>query len=81
MNCDIDSTRAGSFADALEDGAARFCNAHPAEKWEISGVVVQHGLSLNASSGKRRLQDRVLPRVIDMADSVFEALEEFRNSN
>lgn len=60
-------------------GAARFGKAHPDENWSISGVLVQHGLSLNADDGKRRLTEKVLPPVLDMEESVFEALEAFRN--
>jgi len=78
-NCDIDDGAAGSYADALVSGATRFCEAHPDEHWEISGVLVQHGLSLNASSGARRLMAKVLPPVLDMEGCIFDALEAFRN--
>ena|ERR1022692_3488078 len=80
MPCDIDDGGAGSYAEALTAGAARFCKAHPDESWTISGVLVQHGLSLNADDGKRSLTEKVLPPVLDMEDSVFDALEAFRNS-
>ena len=81
MNCDIDSAGAGRFADVLDEGAMRFCQTHPGEMWEISGVVVPCGLSLNANNGKRNVVAKVLPPVLDMADSVFEALEIFRSSH
>jgi hypothetical protein len=79
MQCKVDSTYAGSQAAALEEAASRFCKAHPAEQWHISGVLVQEGLNLNASDGKRFLTEKVLPPVLDMPRSIFEALESFRN--
>jgi len=77
----IDTRGSGKFAQALLDGANRFCNAHPNEVWEISGVTVQDGLSLNATDGKRHLTAKILLPVIDMADSIFLELEKFRNAN
>lgn len=79
MPCHIDDDGAGRYAQALRAGAGRFCTAYPAENRTISGVLLQHGLSLNANDGKRQLTRKVLPPVLDMEDSVFEALEAFRN--
>jgi hypothetical protein len=79
MPCHIDDNGAGSYARALRAGAGRFCTAYPAEEWTISGVLVQHGLSLNANDEKRYLRQKVLPPVLDMEGSVFEALDAFRN--
>ena len=79
-NCQIDTTAAQSFAHDLWDGANRFCRAHPQEIWRISGVYGQTGLALNADDGKRKLITTLSP-VINMADSIFETLEEFRNTD
>lgn len=79
MPCHIDDDAAGSYAQALRAGAGRFCAAHAVENWTISGVLVQHGLSLNASDGTRQLTQKILPPVLDMENSVFEALEAFRD--
>lgn len=78
-NCEVDDGAAGSYGDALVCGATRFCDAHPEEDWEISGVLVQHGLSLNASCGTRRLTAKVLPPVLDMEGCILETLEAFRS--
>jgi hypothetical protein len=80
MNYEIDTTAAGSYAQPLDDGATRFCEAHPDEEWEISGVLCQTGLSVNATDGKRHLIAKMLAPVLDMTASIFEALQDFRNS-
>jgi len=79
--CKIDGGGAGNYAEAMMAGAARFCRAHPEENWTISGVLDQRGLSLNANDGKRYLSEKVLPPVLDMEDSIFKALEAFRNQS
>ena len=81
MDHEIDTAAAGSYAEALDEAAIRFCRAHPEEQWKISGVLVQTGLSLNATDGRRSLLQKVLPPVLGMADSIFEELETFRNSS
>jgi hypothetical protein len=79
MQCKVDSTYAGSQANALVQAASRFCEAHPGEQWEISGVLVEGGLNLNASDGKRFLTEKLLRPGLSMPQSIFEALESFRS--
>jgi hypothetical protein len=80
LRCDIDSNAAGSYAEALEDGARRFCKMHPEESWKISGVLLQFGLSLNASDGTHHLVAETIVPDLTMADTIFGTLEAFRES-
>lgn len=78
-NCQIDATGAGRFTQALEDGARRFCREHPQETWTISGVSGQ-SFTLNATDGTRTLTAQPVSPVINMADAIFEVLEDFRSA-
>jgi hypothetical protein len=79
MGCEIDSDYAGSYADAVEQGAQRFCDAHPNESWAIVGRLDQAGLELTVSENHVQRR-RVIGRVLDMADAIRVALEEMRTS-
>jgi hypothetical protein len=51
MNCAIDTSNAGSYAAALDEAAARFCESHPSERWTISSVLHQNE--------KRHLKEKI----------------------
>ena len=81
-NCEIDADGAGGYAQGLLDGARRFCLKYPTETWKISGVRLQEAaISLNATDGKRTLKEKAVYPVLQMADAIFDELENFRNSN
>jgi len=81
MSCDIDDSRAGGHAEALTNGAERFCEEHKNEDWEILGLIVQTGLSLTAWHGDREFNAVLAPVMPEMMEhAVFEKLESFRNS-
>jgi hypothetical protein len=82
MHCEIDADGAGSYADALIDGAERFCANHPNERWKIAGVLHQSAaIALSATDGSRNMVNRLLMPVLDMTNAIYEELERFRSSN
>ncbi len=82
MNCEIDADGAGSYADALIEGAERFCAKHQNEKWKIAGVRHQSAaITLSATDGNCSIVARPLMPVPNMADAIYEELERFRSSN
>ena len=84
MSCYIDGASAGSYADAFEEGARKFCDGHPNERWTVVGRLDQGGLevTLSTSTGDHNQLKRVIGKVLDdaMADAVCVALEEMRAS-
>jgi len=46
MTGQIDGSAAGSYRNALERAASRFCVKYSEEAWHIAGVLIQTGLSL-----------------------------------
>jgi hypothetical protein len=79
---DIDADGAGSHAQALIEGAQRFCRKHPGETWRISGVLAQQAaITLNATDGRRKMQEYPIKPALNMATEIFEALERFRDEN
>ena len=74
----VDGSEAGKYRQGFEDGANRFCKAHPNQEWRIVGTeITQDGLRITISDRYYNNQFTVSPTP-DLADSVFDALEQHR---
>ena len=64
---------------ALEKGVARFRGLHPDENWTVTGMKGGQGLTLTITGSRIQHPAKVIVhRVFDMADSIYTALEQFR---
>ena len=77
----LDCSGAGKHADKCKEGAERFFAQYPDEEWYIVGSTGQSGLVLMVTHGTGYA--RVVPVAprLDLADSVFTALEQNRNNS
>jgi hypothetical protein len=73
----VDGSEAGKHRQGFKDGANRFCMAHPDQDWRIVATETQDGLRITISDGYYNNQFTVSPTP-DLADSVFDALEQRR---
>lgn len=74
----VDGSGAGKYRQDFEDGANRFCKAHPNQDWRVVGTeTTQDGLRITISDGYYNNQFTVTP-TLNLADSVFNVLEQHR---
>jgi len=72
----IDLSLTANDEMAMEIGVKRFSEAHPDERWDVTG---NRGLVLIVTGSRiTGFAEVPVARVMDMADSVFTALEQFR---
>jgi hypothetical protein len=76
----IDSRSAGKDADAFTKGAEKFQDQHPDLSWEI--VAGQHAgqLHITVITPDGNMRPVPVAPTLDMADSVFTALEQLLTS-
>jgi len=77
----IDCSGAGPDADKCAQGTEMFRAKYSEEEWSIAAGRGQNGLMLTVAQGKQ--YPRLIPVTpwIDMAESVFAALEENRKNS
>jgi len=73
----VDGSEAGKYRQGFKDGANRFCNAHSNQDWRIVATETQDGLRITISDRYYNNQFTVSP-TLNLADSVFNALEQHR---
>jgi hypothetical protein len=76
----IDSSSAGKDADAFREGAKRFQDRHPDLGWEIIAGQYAGQLHITVIAPGGSMQPVPVAPTLDMADSVFTALEQLLTS-
>jgi len=76
----IDSTSAGKDADAFREGTKRFQDRHPNLDWEIVAGQYAGQLHMTVITPDSNMRPVPVLPTLDMADSVFTALEQLLNS-
>jgi hypothetical protein len=65
---------------ACKLGVERFQHAHPDEEWTITAMMGQGGMTLTVRGSRLPYATQiVVNRVLEVSDSVFIALEQFRD--
>ncbi len=80
MEYRIDSTSAGKDADAFREGAKRFQDRHPDLGWEIVAGQLAGQLHITVITPDANMRPVPVAPTLDMAGSVFTALEQLLKS-